>query len=207
MIHIAIIQEGAKTVSALPVILQSGGDFQVSRTYYFMDDAIDGLRESPVDIVILDLDGNSREGVGWMRQIKSKIAGLKWLAYARHQHDEMVFDALRAGANGYMLKESRAEDLKNALRDLMGGGAPMPHCIMNKVLDYFYRLPGKGAGESVLSAREKEIMHFTSRGLMYKEIAAQLGIGRETVKKHLSKIYGKLHVQNKVEALNKFYGL
>ena len=82
----------------------------------------------------------------------------------------------------------------------------MSPSVIKKILTYFHHLPGREDPVGLLSHREKEVLHFTSRGLLYKEIAQRMGIQRETVKKHLSKIYGKLHVQNKIEALNKFYG-
>jgi len=205
MTTIAIIQDDIKFVSNLPDILETYGDFHVASVYYFIEDAQKGLQENPVDIVILDM--KSEESIDWIKEIKNKVPFAKWLVYTLHGDDEIIFNTLRAGANGYIIKDGQPEHLKNALHELMSGGAPMSPCIINKLMAYFHHLPKKQINHNTLSVREKEILHFTSRGLLYKEIAMQLGIQRETVKKHLSKIYEKLHVQNKIEAVNKFYGL
>lgn len=207
MIPIAIIQDNMEFISPLPGILERSGDFYVTRIYYFIEDALKGLQETPVDIIILDIKSPSNEYIECIREIKNKDTFTKWLVYTVHDNDEMIFNALRAGANGYILKDAQPEHLKNALYELARGGAPVSPRIMNTVLGYFHHLPRKENNHSELSQREKQILHFTSRGLMYKEIALQLGIQRETVKKHLSRIYEKLCVQNKIEAMNKFYGL
>ncbi len=206
MTPIAIIRDNIQFVSELPGILETGSDFYVTDTYYFLEDALMGLNENPVDIVIVDIRSNYDRCIEWMREIKNKTAAAKWLVYTNDVDDEMIFDALRVGANGYLLKNGKPENLKNALYELLRGGAPISPPVLNKVIAYFQVLPKKEINHGILSRREKEILRFTSRGLLYKEIALQLGIERETVKKHLSRIYGKLQVQNKIEALNKFYG-
>jgi two-component system, NarL family, response regulator LiaR len=207
MTPIAIIQDSLEFVSPVWETLRTAADFRVTGIYYFPGDAIKGLQESPAEIVILDLHSRQHRGLEWMKEIKNKMPCTKWLVYTRYDDDETIFNALRGGANGYLLKDATEEQLYNALHELFRGGAPLSHRIIHKLLAYFYQQPQKENPPGMLSHREKQILHFTSRGLLYKEIALQLGIQRETVKKHLSKIYEKLQVQNKVEAVNKFYGL
>jgi len=207
MISIAIIQDSLEFVSPAREFLRTSTDFRVNAIYFFPEDAMKGMRENPADIVILDLHSRHHGGIEWMQSIKTKIPPAKWLVYTMLDDDETIFSALRAGANSYMLKDAKSEQLHHALHDLMKGGAPLSPRIVVKILSYFRQQPPKENDPGMLSHREKQILHFTSRGLLYKEIALQLGIQRETVKKHLSKIYGKLNVQNKVEAVNKFYGL
>lgn len=207
MTPIAIIQDSLEFVSPVWETLRTANDFRVTGIYYFPRDAFKGLQESPADIVILDLHSPQYRGLEWMKEIKNKIPWTKWLVHTLYDDDEIIFSALRAGANGYLLKGATQEQLNNALHELLRGGAPFSPRIIHKLLAYFHQQPEKENHPGMLSHREKQILHFTSRGLLYKEVALQLGIQRETVKKHLSKIYEKLQVQNKVEAVNKFYGL
>jgi DNA-binding NarL/FixJ family response regulator len=207
MIPVAIIQDNMQFVSVLPGIIEKSGHFCVSRIYYFINDALSGLRENPADIVILDMALQHNEVIEWMKEIKNELPGIKWLAYTVHDNSSMLFNALYAGVDGYILKDPLHEQLNNALHELVMGGAPMSPCMANKLINYFHKPVKKVKIQSLLSSREKEILHFTSRGMLYKEVGLQLGINRETVKKHLSKIYVKLQVQNKIEAMNKFYGL
>jgi DNA-binding NarL/FixJ family response regulator len=121
-----------------------------------------------------------------------------------HDDNENIFEALKCGASGYMLKDSiKAGEIITAIKDLHHGGSPMSPFIARKVISTFQK-PVNQDPDSLLSLREKEVLELLAKGLMYKEIAHQLGVGTETVKKHLQNIYQKLHVQNKIEALNKF---
>jgi DNA-binding NarL/FixJ family response regulator len=111
---------------------------------------------------------------------------------------------LKCGASGYILKDPvTADEIIKAIRDLYKGGSPMSPYIARKVISSFQR-PFIVDESSTLSTREKEVLELLSKGLLYKEIAERLGVTHETVKKHLKNIYQKLHVQNKIEALNKF---
>ncbi len=132
-----------------------------------------------------------------------------------YEEDEKIFEALKAGANGYILKKTAPGKLLDSLRELHEGGAPMSSQIARKVVNAFQgRVTADSAGGisapskaiSVLSNREKEILELLAQGMLYKEIAGKLFISQETVRKHVYHIYEKLHVNNRVEAINKFYG-
>jgi len=128
-----------------------------------------------------------------------------------YEEDEKIFKALSAGASGYILKKTAPAKLLEAIRELNEGGAPMSSQIARKVVAAFQKqlVVKPGVSETniaFLSNREKEILELLSRGLMYKEIAAALFISQETVRKHVYHVYEKLHVSNRVEAVNKYYG-
>jgi len=130
-----------------------------------------------------------------------------------YEEDEKIFEALKAGANGYILKKTAPGKLLDALRELHEGGAPMSSQIARKVVNAFQvKSPDTGGASappktiSILSNRENEILQLLAQGMLYKEIAARLFISQETVRKHVYHIYEKLHVNNRVEAINKFYG-
>lgn len=121
-----------------------------------------------------------------------------------HDDDETIFEALKCGASGYILKDPvTSTEIVKAIHDLYNGGSPMSPYIARKVIASFQK-PFIKDEHSLLSHREKEVLELLAKGLLYKEIALELGVGNETVKKHLKNIYQKLHVQNKIEALNKF---
>ena len=120
-------------------------------------------------------------------------------------------EALKAGANGYILKKTAPGKLLDALRELYEGGAPMSSQIARKVVNAFQAKPAGPGGTptkplGILSNRENEILELLAQGMLYKEIAARLFISQETVRKHVYHIYEKMHVNNRVEAINKFYG-
>jgi DNA-binding NarL/FixJ family response regulator len=120
-----------------------------------------------------------------------------------HQDNEFIFEALNAGASGYILKDATGDEIKTAIKDLFLGGSPMSPYIARKIINVF-REKEPLENQFGLSEREQEVLKLMSKGLLYKEIAAQLFISGNTVKNHLKNIYRKLHVQNKMEAVNKF---
>ena len=207
MTPIAVIQDSFELVSPIREMLRTNIDFHINGIYYSPEDAMKGLQKNSADIVVLHLHSRQHGGIEWMQSLRKKIPSVKWIVYTMLDDDETIFSALRAGANGYILHNATPEQLNHALHELLRNGAPLSPRIVHKLLAYFQNQPRYPHLPGDLSLREQEIMHFTARGMLYKEIALQLGIQRETVKKHLSKIYGKLNVQNKVEAVNKFYGL
>jgi DNA-binding NarL/FixJ family response regulator len=131
-----------------------------------------------------------------------------------YEEDEKIFDALRAGASGYILKKSSPAKLLDAIGELVDGGAPMSSQIALKVVNAFKDMPvqetltpsTENADTTVLTRREKMILEKLAQGKIYKEIGKELDISPETVRKHVYHIYEKLHVNNRVEAVNKFYG-
>jgi DNA-binding NarL/FixJ family response regulator len=127
-----------------------------------------------------------------------------------YEEDEKIFEALIAGANGYILKKTSPQKLLEAISELNDGGAPMSSQIARKVVATFRNKPAveehpDAATLNTLSNREKEILEWLAKGMLYKEIAAQLFISPETVRKHVYHIYDKLHVNNRIEAVNKYF--
>ncbi|MBK7561953.1 MAG: response regulator transcription factor [Chitinophagaceae bacterium] len=119
-----------------------------------------------------------------------------------YDDDEFIFSALKNGALGYLLKDSTGDQILEALEGLKNGGSPMSPYIARRVTASFQQPKEKKLTE-LLSEREQEVLHHLSQGLIYKEIGEKLFISHETVKQHIKHIYQKLHVQNKIEALNK----
>jgi DNA-binding NarL/FixJ family response regulator len=129
------------------------------------------------------------------------------MMFTVYENDEKVFEALKAGASGYLLKNTSLSQIVEALKELHNGGSPMSANIARKLVNNFQEKAQSetSAQSKVLSVRENETLHLLSQGLLYKEIAEKLGISTSTVRQHIHRIYEKLHVQNRTEAINKAY--
>ena len=127
--------------------------------------------------------------------------------YTIYEDDEKVFHALQAGAKGYVLKSEDPDTVVSALRELHAGGSPMSPSIARQVIEAFSKMPVKPTPEPLpLTSRETELLKYLADGLLYKEIASYMSITTGTVKQHIHKIYGKLQVSNRTEAVNRLYG-
>src|SRR6187397_1471697 len=204
MIKVAIVEDNDQFRTALETIVEQEKDTMLAGSYTSAEKALIGLMQSPPDIAIVDISLPGLRGPELIVRLKDKIPQTLFMVCSIHDDNDTIFEALKSGASGYILKVPvTAEDILRAIRDLYNGGSPMSPFIARKVINSFQK-PVVNEVHSLLSLREKEVLELLSKGLLYKEIAGQLGVGTETVKKHLKNIYQKLHVQNKVEAVNKF---
>jgi NarL family two-component system response regulator LiaR len=204
MITLSIIEDNEQFRNGLEAIIRNEPDFSLVRTYDNAENALTDLVENPPDIVIVDISLPGMRGTELIVRLKDKLPQSQFMVCSIHDDNETIFEALKCGASGYILKDPvTAVEIVKGIRDLYNGGSPMSPFIARKVIHSFQK-PVIEDPDSLLSQREKEVLELLSKGLLYKEIAQQLGVGTETVKKHLKNIYQKLHVQNKIEALNKF---
>ncbi len=204
MITVSVVEDNDQFRNALEAIIKGQDDLALAGSYESAEKALQGLMEAPPDIVITDISLPGMRGTELIVRLKDKMPQTQFMVCSIHDDNDTIFEALKCGASGYILKDpvTTAEIIK-AIRDLYIGGSPMSPYIAKKVISSFQR-PAITDKHSLLSTREKEVLELLAKGLLYKEIADKLGVTHETVKKHLKNIYQKLHVQNKVEALNKF---
>ena len=153
-------------------------------------------------IVIVDIKLPGMNGANLVLKIKQLNTNVLCIICSMYDDDEFIFSALKNGAMGYLLKDSSGDQILIALEDLTKGGSPMSPYIARRVIASFQQ-PKEKKLSHLLSVREQEVLQHLSQGLIYKEIGEKLFISHETVKQHIKKIYNKLHVQNKVEALNR----
>jgi DNA-binding NarL/FixJ family response regulator len=158
------------------------------------------------DIVIMDISLPGMSGIECIREIKGKLPATQFMMFTVYENDEKVFEALKAGASGYLLKNTGLVQMIEALKELHNGGSPMSANIARKLVRVFHEQENNASVVEVLSQRENEILQLLAKGLLYKEIADQLHISTSTVRQHIHKIYEKLHVQNRTEAINKAFG-
>jgi DNA-binding NarL/FixJ family response regulator len=171
--------------------------------------AEDALRDIPKenpDVVLMDINLTGMNGIQCVSRLKERLPKTQVLMLTTYAEGDMIFDSLRAGANGYLLKNMPRAELVSAVEQVHAGGAPMSLQIARKVINHFHR-PKKSASElDHLTGRELDILKLLAKGYMYKEIAEHLGISMSTVRTHVSAVYEKLHVQSRTEAAMKLVG-
>ena len=210
-ITVCIVDDNKELRSALQEILSMSEEYKCLGSISNAEDAIAQIPILKPDVVMMDINlGSEESGIDCVRLLKPGMPDTNFMMCTVYEENEKIFEALSAGASGYILKKTEPARMLEAIRELYDGGAPMSSQIARKVVAAFQNKPAKpgkaDAGMDLLSVREKEILEFLSKGLMYKEIAAQLFLSPETVRKHVYHIYEKLHVNNRIAAVNKFYG-
>ena len=205
-ITLAIVEDLDEVRDGLKNFIGLSSDFKVLDTFKTAEEALYDIPELRPDIVIMDINLPGMNGIECIRQVKDKSPGTQFMMFTVYENDEKVFEALKAGASGYLLKNTGLVQLIEALKELYNGGSPMSANIARKLVTVFRDKEKSRAAVEVLSGRENEILQLLTRGLLYKEIADQLHISTGTVRQHIHKIYEKLHVQNRTEAINKAYG-
>jgi len=206
-ITLAIVEDLDEVREGLKNFLALSPDFSVLDTYKTGEEAAADIPNLHPDIVIMDINLPGMSGIECVRIVKKKTDRTQFMMFTVYENDEKVFEALKAGASGYLLKNTGLIHIVEALRELHNGGSPMSANIARKLVKNFQEqsLNDSSAEMSLLSARENETLHLLSQGLLYKEIAEKLAISTSTVRQHIHRIYEKLHVQNRTEALNKAF--
>jgi len=205
-ITLAIVEDLDEVRDGLKNFISLSQDFKVLDTFKTAEEAIHDLPQLKPDIVIMDINLPGMNGIECIRQVKNKIPGTQFMMFTVYENDEKVFEALKAGASGYLLKNTGLVQLIESLKELHNGGSPMSANIARKLVTLFRSEQKETANLEVLSSRENEILQLLAKGLLYKEIAEQLKISVSTVRQHIHHIYEKLHVQNRTEAINKAFG-
>jgi DNA-binding NarL/FixJ family response regulator len=168
------------------------------------EEALRAIPTEKPDVVLMDINLPNMSGIECVGRLKAKLPALQILMLTVYDDSDMIFKALTEGASGYIIKRTAPDKLLDAIREAYQGGSPMSPGIARKVVQYFHHLgPARHETES-LTDREREVLEHLAKGYLYKEIADALGIGVETVRRHLSNIYSKLHVHTRTEAVVKY---
>ena len=205
-IRISLVEDEALIREALIALFSAEPGFELVSAYRNAEEAVEGLRTDQPHAVVMDISMPGMSGIDCVRTVADELPGTQFLMYTMHDDDHRVFEALKAGANGYLLKSSTPDQIIEAVRELMQGGAPMSTAVARRVINHFRPATERPDATSPLSEREYAVLQLLAEGLLYKEIADRLGLTVGTVKQHIHRMYAKLHVQNRVEAVNKFYG-
>src|SRR5258708_31110909 len=205
-ITLAIVEDLDEVRDGLKNFISLSSDFKILDTFKTAEEALYDIPKLHPDIVIMDISLPGMNGIECIRQVKDKSPGTQFMMFTVYENDEKVFEALKAGASGYLLKNTGLVQLIESLKELYNGGSPMSANIARKLVTVFRENQKQAESLEILSPRENEILQLLTKGLLYKEIANQLSISVATVRQHIHKIYEKLHVQNRTEAINKAFG-
>jgi DNA-binding NarL/FixJ family response regulator len=175
----------------------------VSR-YRTGEEALAGLPNEAPDVVLMDINLPGLSGIECVRRLKALRPSLTILMLTVYEESDQIFDSLRAGASGYLLKRSAEKELLEAIAQVHQGGSPMSSLVARKVVRFFNHLGAAAPELQRLSPREKEILELLSRGAAYKEMGDRLALSIHTVRMHIRGIYGKLQVHSRGEAVSKY---
>lgn len=204
-ITVAILDDLEDVAKTLQELLNEEPDMLCTQIYLNAEDAMHFFPLSPCDILIVDIGLPRASGIEAIKHISVECPGTEFCMFTVYEEDDKIFESLKSGAKGYILKSSKPESIASSIRELISGGSPMSPSIARRIIDIFqnmkitpltYALP--------LTDRELQLLDLLSKGLLYKEIADEMKITLGTVKQHIHKIYEKLHVSNKTEAINRY---
>src|ERR1700730_11282202 len=205
MIQIVIIEDIKEIREGLQMLIDSSDGFICSRTFPTAEQAIAGLPGLCPDVVLMDINLPGMNGIEAVKKLKPQCPGTQFIMSTVYEDDENIFESLKAGASGYLLKKTAPSKILDAIMEVYNGGSPMSSQIARKVIASFQHKDSIDEVD-ILTPKEKEILKDLAKGLRYKEIADEMKISIETVRSHARKIYEKLQVQSRTEALNKVYG-
>ena len=204
-INVSIVEDTDDIRNALRVLIDGSPGFECVHVYPDAEEALRDMSSKDIDIVLMDIGLPGMDGIECMKTLKPEMPKAQFMMCTVYDDDDHIFNALRSGASGYILKRTSPAQILEAIHDLHQGGSPMSSEIARRVVESMHKSEKHAEALELLTARENEILDFLARGYLYKEIAAELFISKETVKKHIHSIYDKLHVQNRTEALNKAF--
>ncbi|MES2475750.1 MAG: response regulator transcription factor [Verrucomicrobiota bacterium] len=205
--RVAIVEDDSELRRTLVEILSDAGGWEVSEAYPNAEAALPDLMANPPDLVLMDIQLPGMSGIDCTAALKSAHPDMRILMLTVYDNSQRVFDALAAGASGYLLKRDVPTRLSESLGEVLEGNCPISSTVARKVFQHFMKPePAIPGGDFDLTPREAETLNLLAKGKLYKEIADSLGISTDTVTFHLRNIYKKLHVRTRTEAVMKYFG-
>lgn len=201
---VAIVEDHAPTRDLWVRILDQAEGFQCVGRFRNAESAIDALPKMSPDVVLVDINLPGINGIECVRQLKLQMPNTQFVIVTVYNDANYIYEALAAGATGYLMKTAESEELLQAIRDVQAGGSPMSSVIARKVVQSFQPKQSPASTEAMLTAREREVLDLLVKGRLYKEIANELGVSVPTVDFHIRNIYEKLHVRSRAEAVARY---
>jgi len=203
-ITVSIVEDNDQLRATLAQVIGRADGFRCLGQYANAESALEALPRERPNVVLMDINLPGMNGVECVRQLKQLAPEIQAVMLTVYEDTENIFNALAAGASGYLLKRTGSAELLEAIRDVHQGGSPMTTHIARKVVQSFQRAGASPQPTANLSQREQEVLDCLSQGFLYKEIAEKLGISYETVHTYIRRIYEKLQVRTRTEAVAKF---
>ena len=204
MITVSIVDDEAQLRESVVTFFNDAQGFKCVSAYASAEEAISGLPHDNPDVVLMDINLAGMTGIECVGRLKATHPRMQIVMLTVYEDSEQIFNALSAGASGYMLKRLAPANLLEAIRDVHAGGSPMSSSIARKVVASFRKAAVPNSRSNLLSAREEMVLEWLMKGSPYKQIAFELNITVPTVRSYLRRIYEKLHVQSRSEAVAKF---
>ncbi|MEI6646502.1 MAG: response regulator transcription factor [bacterium] len=206
-IRVSFVEDDAELRGTLREFVLSADDLCFVSGYGTAEEALEKLPAESPDVVVMDIRLPGMDGIACVEALKRRLPFVRVLMLTVFEDGDQLFKSIAAGASGYLLKSTEPERLLTSIREVHEGGAPFSSTVARKMVDYFQAVRPLASATENLSPRETETLKLLSEGLMYKEIAASLGVSVPSVRTYLHRIYEKLHVVNRTEAVVKYLGL
>jgi DNA-binding NarL/FixJ family response regulator len=203
-ITVSIVEDNEQLRGTLVRVINRADGFRCLSQYPSAEDALKDLPQVRPEVVLMDINLPGMNGVECVRQLKQTLPQTQVMMLTVYEDTENIFNALAAGAAGYLLKRTKTAELLEAIREVHQGGSPMTTHIARKVTQSFQKAGPSPQATENLSEREQQVLDCLSQGFLYKEIAEKLGISYETVHTYIRRIYEKLQVRTRTEAVAKF---
>lgn len=203
MYRISLVEDDPDLRHMLSLLIAGADDLKLVGRYACAESALTDIPRCRPHAVLVDIHLSSMSGIALVAQLKEQFPAMLFMMFTGLEDDARLFDSLRAGASGYLLKTEQPARLIEALLEMLAGGSPMSASIARRVVDHFAVFPKSPAGVlEELTPRETEVLELIAEGMLNKEVAQQLCVSINTVKNHVQNIYTKLQVNNRVEAAN-----
>ena len=205
-IKVSIVEDNRGTRESLQEILDRVPTLRCVGVHPNGEEALREIPKEQPDVVLMDINLPGMNGIECVARLKEQLPKTQVLMLTTYEESDLIFDSLRKGASGYLLKNMPPSELIQAIEQVQAGGSPMSMQIARKVVNHFQKIRTPQSDMERLTKREQEILALLAKGFLYKEIADQLTISLSTVRAHLHTVYEKLHVQSRTEAVVKFLG-
>ncbi|WP_232825997.1 MULTISPECIES: response regulator [Chitinophaga] len=205
IISVAIVEDNHDIRSAMELLINGSEGYACIGAFNNAEMALEKVPQLLPNVVLMDFNLPGINGIECIARLKAEYPDMQFMMLTVYEDDDKIFMALEAGASGYILKKTSPGDLLDAIRELHDGGSPMSSQIARRVVAYFQKQARPNPALEALTSREKEILDQLSKGFLYKEIAGNLFISIETVRRHVHNIYEKLHVRSRTDAVNKYF--
>jgi len=202
-VRVLLYDDNEALRQSMETLIREEKDMQVIAAMSNAETVETDIRELKPDVVLMDIDMPAVNGVSAVKRIRQVDAALPIIMLTVFDDNENIFNAVCAGASGYILKRCASEEIPGAIRNVLSGGAPMTGVVARKVLQMVPAARGPETEDVNLSQREVQILQLVARGFSYKMIAAEIKVSMDTVRFHIKNIYDKLHVHSAPEAVSK----
>jgi DNA-binding NarL/FixJ family response regulator len=203
-IKVSVVDDDEGIRTSLAALIRRAPNFKLVGDYADAESALKEIPRHPPDVVLMDINLPGMNGVECVRQLKAVAPSVQVLMLTVYEDSDSLFNSLKAGASGYLLKRTASERLLEAVRDVHAGGSPMTPQLARRVVQFFSKTSGEQSSVAKLTPGEKEFLDQLAKGYAYKEIADRMNISIDTVRSYVRTVYEKLHVHSRTEAVVKY---